>query len=77
MTMTRGIRIEVGDSRAAIVLNTIRVGSAYPEYRNFKFLIGLGARADGCGSMSLPTATISSPSVRRSRSPESLGIAAG
>jgi hypothetical protein len=37
MTMTRGIKIEVGDGWAAIVLTIIRVGSAYPEHWNFKF----------------------------------------
>ncbi|MEZ0003254.1 hypothetical protein [Sinorhizobium fredii] len=36
--MTRGIRVDVGDGWAAIVLNIIVVGSAYPEHWNFRFL---------------------------------------
>lgn len=35
--MTRGIKIDVGDGWAAIVLNIIVVGSRYPEHWNFKF----------------------------------------
>lgn len=35
--MTRGIRIDVGDGWAAIVLNIIVVGSAYPDHWNFRF----------------------------------------
>lgn len=35
--MTRGIKIDVGDGWAAIVLNIIVVGSAYPERWNFRF----------------------------------------
>jgi hypothetical protein len=37
MTMTRGIKIEVGDGWAAIVLSIIRIGSAYPEHWNFHY----------------------------------------
>lgn len=35
--MTRGIKIDVGNGWAAIALNLIVVGSAYPESWNFKF----------------------------------------
>ncbi|MDK4723099.1 hypothetical protein PH552_27475 [Rhizobium sp. CNPSo 3968] len=35
--MTRSIKVEVGDGWAAIVLNLIVVGSAYPEHWKFRF----------------------------------------
>ncbi|KSV85562.1 hypothetical protein N181_23165 [Sinorhizobium fredii USDA 205] len=35
--MTRGIKVEIGDGWATIVLNLIVVGSAYPEHWNFRF----------------------------------------
>jgi hypothetical protein len=37
LTMTRGIKVEVGDGWSAIVLNLIVVGSRYPEHWNFRF----------------------------------------
>lgn len=51
--MTRGIKIDVGDGWAAIVLNIIVVGSRYPEHWNFRFHRAWRA----CGRMRIHVAT--------------------